>query len=110
MLRHIFISATLLAVGTFAPAVVQAGPVNGTGLVTPEVIFGSGNANGSFTGENSNNVELGLRGKVRYNSSGLPENTFNYDGNRSYAFSPASSNAPANRSAFNFEWTINTNV
>lgn len=110
MLRHTFISATLLAVGTFAPAVVQAGPVNGTGLVTPEVIFGSGNANGSFTGVISNNVELGLRGKVRYNSSGLPENTFNYDGNRTYTFSPASSNAPANRSAFNFEWAINTNV
>ncbi len=110
MLRSFTMGVTLLFAGTIVPATVQAGPVNGTGLVTPEVIFGSGNANGAFTGVNANNVELGLRGKLRYNNSGLPENTFNYDGDRTYTFSPASSNAPSNRSAFNFEWSINSNV
>ncbi len=88
-------------------ATAFATPVNGTGNVTPDVIFGTGNANGSFTGVNMNNVELGLRGKLRYNLAGLPENTFNYDGDRTYTFLAADSNAPANRSAFNFEWSIN---
>ncbi|MFV0514341.1 MAG: VPLPA-CTERM sorting domain-containing protein [Jhaorihella sp.] len=85
----------------------MATPVNGTGNVTPDVIFGSGNANGSFTGTNTNGVELGVRGKLRYNLSGLPENTFNYDGDHTYTFSPAASNPPAGKSAFNFEWSIN---
>lgn len=109
MLHRFLKSAAFVAAGILFSGSVQATPVNGTGLVTPDVIFGSGNANGSFTGVNTGDVELGLRGKVRYNSSGLPENTFNYDGDRTYTFSPASSNAPANRSAFNFEWSINTN-
>lgn len=110
MIRNLLRPAALLTAVTLMSAPALAGPVNGTGLVTPDVIFGSGNANGSFTGVNTNNVELGLRGKVRYNSAGLPENTFNYDGDRTYTFSPASSNAPANRSAFNFEWSINSDV
>lgn len=110
MIRNLLKPVALATVGMLMSAPALAGPVNGTGLVTPDVIFGSGNANGSFTGVNTNNVELGLRGKVRYNSAGLPENTFNYDGDRTYSFSPASSNAPANRSAFNFEWSINSDV
>ena len=47
---------------------------------------------------------------MRYNTAGLPENTLNYDGDRTYTFSPADSNAPANRSAFNIEWSINSDV
>jgi hypothetical protein len=88
-------------------ATASAVPVNGTGNVKPDVIFGSGNTNGSFTGSTANDVELGLRGKLRYNLAGQPENTFNYDGDRTYTFLPGASNAPANRSAFNFEWSIN---
>ncbi|WP_306143728.1 PEP-CTERM sorting domain-containing protein [Roseibium sp. MMSF_3412] len=110
MIRDLIKPVVLLTAGMLLSAPALAAPVNGTGLVTPDVIFGSGNANGSFTGVNTNNVELGLRGKVRYNSAGLPENTFNYDGDRTYTFSPADSNAPANRSAFNFEWSINSDV
>ncbi len=86
----------------------MATPVNGTGYVTPDVIFGSGNTNGSFTGVTTNNVELGLRGKLRYNASGAPETTFNYDGDKTYTFQPSDGTAPGNRSLFNFEWTINT--
>lgn len=108
--RTAFCAATItLAVPVFSGSAL-AGPVGGTGLVTPDVIFGSGNANGSFTGVQQNNVELGLRGKQRYNASGVPENTFNYDGDRTYTFLPADSNAPANRSAFNFEWSINVDL
>ena len=43
-----------------------AAPVNGTGNVIPDVIFGSGNANGSLNGETRNTIEVGLRCKQRY--------------------------------------------
>lgn len=95
---------------SFASFNVSAGLVNGTGNVNPDVIFGSGNANGSFSGEVSNNIEVGLRGKLRYNNNGLPENTFNFDGDRTYIFDPTQSNAPSNRSAFNFEWSVNVDA
>ncbi|WP_299968993.1 VPLPA-CTERM sorting domain-containing protein [uncultured Roseobacter sp.] len=102
---------TVLAAGAcLAGTTALAAPINATGNVNPDVIFGSGNANGSFTGVSVNNIELALRGKVRYNLAGLPENTFNYDGASTYTFDPAQSNAPANRSAFNFEWSVNSDV
>ena len=78
--------------------------------VTPDVIFGSGNANGSFTGVRENNVELGLRGKLRFNNSGAAENTFNYTGNATYEFEPSDGNPPSHRSLFNFEFSINSDL
>jgi len=80
------------------------------GDVHPGIIFGSGNANGGFTLAENNNVEIGLRGKLRYNSSGAPENTFNWDGVDTYTFNPNDSANPSNRSVFNFEFSINTDV
>lgn len=103
-----YVSATLGLIAALLCSTASALPLNGTGLVTPDVIFGSGNANGSWTGFNSIVVELGLRGKLRYNLNGAPENTFNYDGNRTYTFDPANSVAPSNRSIFNFEFSINS--
>lgn len=77
--------------------------------VTPNVIFGSGNANGSFTIDRNNGVEIGLRGKLRHNSLGAPENTFNSNGDGTYSFSagvaPIQSYPTA---AWSFEWSINT--
>ena len=73
-------------------------PVNGTGFVTPDVIFGSGNANGSFSGDNSNGVVAGLRAKLRYDSNGNPTNTFNYDGDHTYRFNVSDGNAPGSKS------------
>lgn len=78
--------------------------------VNPDVIFGSGNANGSFTVDTGSGVELGLRAKVRYNSSGSPENTFNWDGTDTYTFNPNNGNPAANRAMWNFEWSVNTDV
>ncbi|MEQ8837455.1 MAG: hypothetical protein RID07_11680, partial [Lacipirellulaceae bacterium] len=54
--------------------------------VTPDVIFGSGNANGGFTVDTDNGVELGLRAKLRHNAVGAPENTFNSNGDGTYTF------------------------
>ncbi len=87
----------------------MAASVNGTGNVTPGVIFGSGNANGSFTGVNTGDVELAMRGKLRFDTTGSPQNTFNYDGVDTYTFDPLDSNAPATRDAFNVEWSVNVN-
>ena len=86
--------------------------------VTPDVIFGSGNANGSFTTDTSaGGVELGLRAKLRFNDANAPENTFNSNGDGTYSFdaglpptgfgwAPGS----ASTAVWNFEWTINTNI
>lgn len=80
------------------------------GDVQPGVIFGSGNANGSFTLAEGSDVEIGLRAKLRYNSGGVAENTFNWDGVDTYTFDPNDSANPTNRSLFNFEFAINTDV
>lgn len=106
MARSLKLAAAVTAALALSVSVANANPVNGTGLVTPDVIFGSGNANGSFTGQTQNNIEVGLRGKQRYPAA----NIFNYDGVRTYTFDSNVLNTnPANRSVFNFEWTVNVN-
>lgn len=96
----------ILGLGT---GTAMAVPVNGDGNVTNEVIMGSGITNGSWTGINNDRVELALRGKLRYNGVGLAENTFNYDGIKTYTFDPSLSVIPAGRAVFNFEFSINSN-
>jgi len=93
------------------------------------VIFGSGNANGAFTGVSQfygNGVvgtpvaqlpvlELGLRAKLRFDESNSPQNTFNYDGVDTYTFSTGAApggfsfdlNSPTTP-VWNFEWHIGT--
>lgn len=83
--------------------------------VTPDVIFGSGNANGSFTVDRANGIELGLRGKLRFNDANAPENTFNSLGNGTYVFQRGTpptgfgfaANSPTTP-VWNFEWSINS--
>ena len=104
MTKSVLLAAAALTMA--APA--MAAPINGTGDVTPDIIFGSGNANGGFTGINNGVVELGLRGKLRYDASGQPQNIFNYDGVNSYFFTNIGNAVPANRSVFNFEFSINS--
>jgi len=107
-MNRMFTKAIVVA-GAFAmfAGAAQAAPVNGTGNVTPDVIFGTGgNANGAFTGETRNNIEVGLRGKQRFPAA----NIFNYDGDQTYTFDSTVLNTnPANRSVFNFEWSVNVN-
>ncbi|MCB1849868.1 MAG: PEP-CTERM sorting domain-containing protein [Gammaproteobacteria bacterium] len=78
--------------------------------VTPDVIFGSGNLNGSFTTDRANGVELGLRGKLRHNASGAPENTFNSNGDGTFSFAAGVAPTQAFPTAvWSFEWSINSN-
>ncbi len=75
--------------------------------VTPDVIFGSGNANGNFTVNKNNGVETGLRAKIPF--SGVTN--FNRDGTYSYSLSETDHDgigASANR--WNFDWTVNVDA
>lgn len=74
------------------------------GNVTPDVINGSGNANGGYTLARSNGVELGLRGKVRFPT---PLNVFNSNFDGTYTFLAGIFSAP-DRPQWNFEWSVNT--
>jgi hypothetical protein len=56
----------------------------------------TGISNGEFTITRNNGVEVALRGKLRYNAAGHPENTFNYDGDHTYHF-PATAVFTANQ-------------
>lgn len=100
---------------------VAAGTANATVFfdqnVTNEVIFGSGNDNGSFTVDRQNGIELGLRAKLRFDESNQPQNIFNSNGDGNYSFpagtpptgfgfAPDSPTTPV----WNFEWSINSNT
>jgi hypothetical protein len=77
--------------------------------VTNNTIFGSGNANGSFTTDRADGVELGLRAKLRHNALGAPENTFNSNGDGTYFFQPGVAPTQAFPTAvWSFEWSINS--
>ena len=102
--------------------VFLASGVNGAPLydttdanVTSDVIFGSGNDNGGFSVSRSDGIEIGLRGKLRFNESNSPENTFNSNGDGTYTFQAGSAPGgfgfdPNNPTTpiWNFEWSINT--
>lgn len=108
MNKNIALLATLL-VGGLAHSNFASAAILYDQNVTPDVLFGSGNLNGSFTVDQSNGVELGLRGKLRHNASGLPENTFNSNGDGTYSF--AAGVAPTQSyptAVWSFEWSINT--
>lgn len=78
--------------------------------VTSDVIFGSGNANGSFTVEREDGVEVGLRAKLRHNAVGAPENTFNSNGDGTYTFDAGvAPTQSADTAVWSFEWSINSN-
>jgi len=77
--------------------------------VTNNVIFGSGNANGSWTTDRENGIELGLRAKLRHNAAGNPENTFNSNNDGTYSFDSGVAFGQSPMTAvWSFEWSINS--
>lgn len=77
--------------------------------VTPDILFGSGNANGEFTVDRQTGVELGLRGKVRFDlASDSPQNIFNSNGAGSYLHEAGAPAAQPTRARWSFEWSVNT--
>jgi len=111
-----------LVTAPVAASALLCAPLASAMNVIPDVIFGSGNANGAFTigtGANGGDlgpiVELGLRAKLRFNESNSPENTFNYDGFDTYIFDAGlpptgfgfDPNSPGT-AVWNFEWSVNS--
>lgn len=102
-------SLAVLTLGSLAP--MSALALQFDQNVSPDVIFGSGNANGGFTVDSANGVELGLRGKLRYNAAGDPENTFNSNGDGTYSFSAGIAPGQLHPTPeWSFEWSINSAV
>lgn len=114
------LSRTSFACALFGAALLAAAPVAALEFdqdVTPDAIFGGGNDNGFYTVDRQNGVELGLRGKLRFNAANRPENTFNSNGDGSYSFDAIV--APGGFSfcrpspcpttpIWSFEWSVNT--
>ncbi len=94
----------LLSALVGAGALIFTSGITQAANVTPDVIFGSGNANGDFTVTQNNGIEIGLRAKQRYPT---PANVFNYNGTDTYTFE-AGEGTPG-RPLWNFEWSVNTN-
>ena len=73
--------------------------------VTPDAIFGTGNANGGFTTDREDGIELGIRAKIPF------VGTVNSNGDGTYSFSLAETDHDSDGSTarrWNFDWTVNT--
>ena len=86
-------------------------------LITPDVIFGSGNADGAWTTERVNGLEIGLRAKLRFDLACTPQNTFNSNGDGTYSYAAgvapdglggAADCASPETPVWAFEWSVNT--
>ncbi|GAB4195294.1 MAG: hypothetical protein Tsb002_27680 [Wenzhouxiangellaceae bacterium] len=103
---------TLLLICTLDAATAQVrggGTIQFDQTVTPDIIFGSGNLNGGFTTDRRNGIEIGLRGKLRFNANGQPQDIYNSNGDGSYTF--IATVAPGQSAAtpqWNFDWSVNT--
>jgi hypothetical protein len=83
---------------------LSAAPLLADQDITPDAIFGSGNANGSWTVAKEDCVELGLRAKLRF----PPSNIFNSNGDGSYTFNIGSGTSVFPNPEWAFEWSVNT--
>lgn len=105
-----------LTIAAFALAASVSGTANATIMfdqnVTPDVIFGSGNDNGSFTVLTTDDgVEFGLRAKLRFDAAGNPQNIFNSNGDGTYNFDAGVAPTQAFPTAiWSFEWSVNTDT
>ena len=99
------ITAAFLSAGTQA-AIVHDSDIAGN------VIFGSGNADGGWTINQTGNMELALRAKVRYDvGDNLPKNTFNANGDGTFSHAVGNPGGTlSGRARWNFEWSVNTDA
>ena len=106
---------TLLLIATLLLA-VPAFSLDFDQNVTPDLIFGSGNDNGFFTVDSQSTpgldtMELGLRGKLRFDATGQPQNYFGSDGAGSYFFQAGVAAGQSFPTAtWSFEWHVNTDA
>lgn len=111
------LAAGIVAGAAFLGAASAAQALSFDQNVTPDVIFGSGNANGGFTVDQNNGVEIGIRAKLRFDNNNQPQNVFNSNGDGTYTFGAGQpdgggfgfASGSSGTAVWNFEWSINTN-
>ncbi|MEM9248817.1 MAG: VPLPA-CTERM sorting domain-containing protein [Pseudomonadota bacterium] len=95
--------AAVVATVTAAPALAST--------ITPHIIFGSGNANRGFTVATEGDIEIGLRAKQRFTA---PNDEIGVgivqDSSGNYLFDSTGQVVPADRSVWNYDWSINTDT
>ena len=100
-------SLTIFAFGVSGANIALA-DVEFDQFVTPDIIFGDGNVNGSFTTDRRDGIEIGLRAKIPFvgliNSNG--------DGTYSYTLLETEHSSLPTKcgglKCWNFDWTVNT--
>ncbi len=108
MFRKTLLAASLVAVSFGANAAIA---YNQNVTTPPGIIFGTGVTNGEFTTDTVGNLELGLRGKLRFDALGNPQNQWNSNGNGTYSFAAGQAfGQPAGTAIWSFEWSVNTNT
>lgn len=112
-MKHLSI---ILLATSFISATANAGLMYDQN-VTPDVIYGSGNANGAFTVDSRNGIELGLRAKLRFDENNNAASIYNSDGAGKYYFDniapPTGYGSAAGSSStaiWNFDFSVNSNV
>ena len=112
-LRQITTAATVLA-ASLTPALASARALLFDQDVAPAVIMGSGIANGGFTVDRTNKIELGLRARLRYDDDGNPTNTVNSNGDGSYTYRARSAfpDDPLKKllAEWNIDWSVNVGL
>ncbi|GAB4576964.1 MAG: hypothetical protein Tsb008_22220 [Rhodothalassiaceae bacterium] len=97
------------ALASFLATPALSAPVVHDQNVFPGIIFGDGNANGGFTVDRANNIELGLRAKVRFDlADDLPKNIFNSNGDGTFSHAAGAPASNPTRARWNFEFSINS--
>lgn len=80
-------------------------------MITPDIIWGSGNTNRGFEVNTFGSLELGIRAKQRLPT---PNDQIGVgivrDSNGTYLFDINDVNLPSNRSIWNFDWSINSDI
>ncbi len=88
---------TRLTSGLATALMILSASLAHAGNVTPDVIFGTGNPNGGWTIDQSNSIEVGLRGKTRFGAV-LPNNAGVYQ---------AVTGTAAGVATWNYEFAVN---
>lgn len=82
------------------------------GMITPDIIFGSGNTNIGFEVSQVDSLELGLRAKLRFGPTGpndaIGVGIIQDPGTGDYLFDSAISTAPPGAAMWSYDWGINT--
>ncbi|MDO6426693.1 PEP-CTERM sorting domain-containing protein [Thalassotalea sp. 1_MG-2023] len=80
-----YFKTTIAGLAMAISGVANAGLLYDQNLVNG-VHFGSGNQNGAFTTETNNGIEIGIRGKLRFDENNSPQPIYNSNGDGTYSF------------------------